>query len=128
MMDHIFTITINEKELKFAKKVKIIDLIDGDVHDYIAALVNNKLRELNYEVFYDAKVELLTQKDYDNTKILMKITGAINNLFGDIPDDTPKSRIKINMDGTGKVEFENPKSGDKLIVKHGNSGSNSGEK
>ena len=57
-----------------------------------------------------------------------KITGVINNLFGDIPDDTPTSRIKINMDGTGKVEFENPKSGDKLIVKHGNSGSNSGEK
>ena len=71
---------------------------------------------------------LLTQKDYDNTKILMKITGAISNLFGDIPDDTPKSRIKINMDGTGKVEFENPESGDKLIVKHGNSGSDSGEK
>ena len=69
MMDHIFTITINEKELKFAKKVKLIDLIDGDVHDYIAALVNNKLRELNYEVFYDAKVELLTQKDYDAIRI-----------------------------------------------------------
>ena len=71
---------------------------------------------------------LLTQEDYNNTKILIEVTNAVNNLFGDVSDDLPKSRMKINMNGTGKVEFENPESGDKLIVKHGNSGSNSGEK
>jgi tRNA G18 (ribose-2'-O)-methylase SpoU len=36
----------------------VIDLIEGDKHQYINALVNNRLRDLNYEIFYDAEVEL----------------------------------------------------------------------
>ena len=64
-----FTVKINGQKKVFDHKVKIIDLIDGDKHQYINALVNNRLRELNYEVFYDAEVELFTKKDYLAIKI-----------------------------------------------------------
>ena len=36
---------------------------------YICAKVNNRVRELTYEVYYDANVEFLTLKDHDSTKI-----------------------------------------------------------
>lgn len=68
---------------------------------------------------------LLTQEDYNNTKILIEVTNAVNNLFGDVSDDLPKSRMKINMNGTGKVEFENPENGEKFIVNSGNTGNDS---
>lgn len=69
-MDNKFTVTINNdnRVLSFEKKVKIIDLIEGDVHDYIYAKVNNRLRELTYELYYDANVTLLKRGDYEAVK------------------------------------------------------------
>ena len=63
-MSNKFTVKINGQEKTFDHKVKLLDLIEGDRHNYINAKVNNRLRELNYEVFYDAEVELYTKKDY----------------------------------------------------------------
>lgn len=68
-MSQAFKVKINDQEKSFDRKVKIIDLIEGDKHQYINALVNNRLRDLNYEIFYDAEVELLTQKNYLAIKI-----------------------------------------------------------
>ncbi len=57
-----FKIQVNGKELTFEKKVKLSDLTNGNT-DYIAAKVNNRVRELDYEVYYDATVDFLTLKD-----------------------------------------------------------------
>ena len=67
-MDSKFTIKIDDRELSFDKKVKIIDLIEGNVHDYIYAKVNNRLRELTYELYYNAEVKLLKKSDYEAVK------------------------------------------------------------
>ncbi len=68
-MNYQFKVTINGVTKEYTNKVKVLDLIEGDPHQYINALVNNHLRDLNYEVFYDCEVELLTQKDYLAIKI-----------------------------------------------------------
>lgn len=59
-----FKITLNGVTTEYDHKVKVLDLIQGDKHQYINCTVNNRLRELTYEVFYDATIELFTQKDY----------------------------------------------------------------
>jgi uridine kinase len=68
-MSNPFTLKIGDKELHFEKKVKLLDLIEGDQHRYICATVNNHVRDLNYEVFYDAQVDLLDTTDYNSIKI-----------------------------------------------------------
>jgi len=57
-----FKVKINNKEFSFEKKVKLVDLTEGN-EDYICAKVNNQVRELNYEVYYDANVTFLTLKN-----------------------------------------------------------------
>ena len=57
------------QEKEFDKKVKLLDLIENNDKSIICARVNNRLRELTYEVYYDANVEFLTVKDSDAIKI-----------------------------------------------------------
>ena len=59
----------NKKE--FSKKIRLIDLLgDSDPEkNFICAKVNNRVRELTYELYYDAEVEFLTVKDQDAIKI-----------------------------------------------------------
>jgi uridine kinase len=67
-----FTLKYNGKETKFEKKVALLDLIDPKdekKRDYVAAKVNNRVRELTYEVYYDATVEFLTVSDREAMKI-----------------------------------------------------------
>lgn len=64
MNANTFKITFNGQTKEYDHKVKILDLIEGDRHQYINASVNNRLRELNYEVFYDCEIEFFTKKDY----------------------------------------------------------------
>jgi len=65
-----FTITYNGKTETFEKKVALSELIkDGDPQfNFICAKVNNRVRELTYEIYYDAEVEFLTVKDPDAIK------------------------------------------------------------
>ena len=55
-------ITIGEKQLDVPQGTSVIDLIEGDKFQYQAARINNRIRELNYVIPGDAKVELLTLK------------------------------------------------------------------
>lgn len=55
----MFTLTINGNSQTFEKKVKLLDLIDDPEHRYFIARVNNRLRELHYEVDFDADIEFL---------------------------------------------------------------------
>jgi uridine kinase len=57
-----FKIKVNNEELVFEKKIRLLDLSNNNM-DYIAAKVNNRVRELDYEVYYDATVQFLTLKD-----------------------------------------------------------------
>ncbi len=56
-------ITMNNKQLEVPQGTSVIDLIDGDKYQYQAARVNNRIRELNYVIPGDARVELLSLKD-----------------------------------------------------------------
>lgn len=56
-------ITINGKTVEAAVGTRIMDLIEGDLHQYQAARVDNRIRELNYILPGDATVELLTLRD-----------------------------------------------------------------
>lgn len=49
-----------------SNKLALIDLIsDEDKTKYLAARVNNRLRELTYEIYYDCTVDFLDLNDYD---------------------------------------------------------------
>lgn len=65
-----FKIKYNGKTETFEKKVSLLDLIkDSDPQlNFICAKVNNRVRELTYEIYYDAEVEFLTVKDSDAVK------------------------------------------------------------
>ncbi len=64
-----FKISFQGKEKVFEKKVQLRELIDKNDKSIICARVNNRLRELTYEVSDDAKVEFLTVKDGDAVRI-----------------------------------------------------------
>ena len=54
----------------FDKNVRLLDLIPaGDEKKYICARVNNRVRELTYEVYYDANIEFCTVADRDAMRI-----------------------------------------------------------
>jgi uridine kinase len=61
----MFTLTIDNKEQTFKEKVALIDLIDDPNHTYFVALVNNRLRELHYEIDYDATIEFLDTTNHE---------------------------------------------------------------
>ncbi|MFA5480930.1 MAG: hypothetical protein WC282_00900, partial [Bacilli bacterium] len=60
-----FTLKYQGIEKTFEKKVALKDLIDDPKKDFVCAKVNNRIRELTYEVYYDAGVEFLTVKSTD---------------------------------------------------------------
>lgn len=62
-------VTINNKVVEVKEGSSIIDLIEGDKFQYQAASVNNRIRELNYIIQEDSKIELLTLKDRESQTI-----------------------------------------------------------
>ena len=64
-----FKLSFLGKEKSFEKKVRLCDLIDNSDKSVICARVNNRLRELTYEVSENAKIEFLTVKDQDAVRI-----------------------------------------------------------
>jgi len=48
---------------------------------------------------------LLTQKDYDTVKMLMDITGIINECIPDAIEDGQSYKMSADFNGTGKVVF-----------------------
>ncbi len=65
-----FTLKINGEEKHFEKRVSLLSLLkEEDKKKYICAKVNNRVRELNYEIYYDATVEFLDLQSRDAMKI-----------------------------------------------------------
>ena len=107
-MENSFKIKIKDKELIFNKKVKILDLIEKDNYEYIAATVNNRLRELDYEIYYDAEVILLTKKDYlaikpYETSLRYIIAMACAKAF-----PSEKVKFSYNISRSIYVQFNDP--------------------
>ena len=87
-------IKINGKELVVDKPTKISELFDNCGYRYQAALVNNRLRELNYIISDDCEIELLDTKNSAVTRIYQStlryvIVMAIRNLY-------PNARVIFN--------------------------------
>ncbi len=90
----MFTLTIKGQKKSFKKRVKLQDLIEDTKHEYFIALVNNRLRELSYEVDYDAKVEFLNHKHPEavfayEASLRYLIAMAFKNLY-------PNFKFKFN--------------------------------
>lgn len=90
----MFKVTINDKQHLLDGKRTILSLIEGDAKQYMTAKVNNRLRELTYELCYDCDVQLLTLKDSDAVKVYETslrylIAMAFHNLY-------PQAEIKIS--------------------------------
>ncbi len=68
-MDTKFVINYLGTSNTFVKKVKLLDLINPNNKEYICAKVNNRLRSLNYDVYYNATVEFLTVKDIEAMRV-----------------------------------------------------------
>ncbi|MDY0345086.1 MAG: nucleoside kinase [Bacilli bacterium] len=60
-----FTLKYQGQEKTFERKVALQNLVDDPDKLHVCAKVNNRIRELTYEVYYDAEVEFLTVKDTD---------------------------------------------------------------
>ena len=65
----MFTVNVQNKTYKLDERTPIISLVDNSDKEFMAAKVNNRLRELTYELCYDSKVELLDLKSPDAVKV-----------------------------------------------------------
>lgn len=87
-------VNINGNEITLDEKCKILDIIDNKDYKYQAALVNNRLRELNYVITNDCNIELLDTKNSAVSRIYQStlryvIIMAIRNLY-------PNARVIFN--------------------------------
>ncbi len=83
-----FKVLIDNKELTFEKKVRLKDLTQNN-KNYIAALVNGRVRELDYDLHYDASIKFLTTSDSLATGVYERgirfiFAMACHNLFKNI--------------------------------------------
>ena len=90
----MFTVNIAGVSHKLTQKTAILNLFDNANKDIIVAKVNNRLRELTYEVSFDANVELLDLKTFDGVKVYETsfrylLAMAFHNLY-------PSYQIKIS--------------------------------
>ncbi len=85
----MFTVKIKDKVYELENKASILSLIPKkDQKKYFAAKVNNRLRELTYEVGFNCEVELLDLQNSDAAKVYETslrylISMAINRLHPD---------------------------------------------
>lgn len=83
-----FKIKLGSEELYFEKKIKLKDLTNND-YKIIAASVNGRVRELDYDLHYDAEVKFLTTSDSSAIGIYERgirylFAMAINELYPDV--------------------------------------------
>jgi uridine kinase len=90
----MITITVGKKNIQYPDKVRLEDLAQKIPGHYYAAKVNNRLRELAYEVETDATVEFLDFTFPDSSRIYATsmrylVCMAFNRIF-------PKLQIKFS--------------------------------
>jgi len=65
----MLNVTINGVEKQIESPKSILELIDNSDYKYMAAKVNNRLRELNFVISKDCNIELLTLNDPNVTRM-----------------------------------------------------------
>jgi len=112
-----FTITHDGRTKTYDQKVMLLDIVGSD-HDIICAKVNNRVRELTYEIYYDAEVVFLTAKDQDairtyETSLRYLFAMAFDRLYHDV-----SFRFSYNVSRSIFVELLNrDKLADTYMVK-----------
>ena len=105
----MINVTMGGKSFTLTEKTAIKDLIPQEQQkNYFAAKVNNRLRELTYELSFDCEVELLNNTNYDSVKVYETslrylIAMAINNLYPDY-----QIRISYNISRSLLVSILRP--------------------
>lgn len=105
----MFKVVLNNKEIELNEKTPILDLIDEDKKkNYFAAKVNNRLRELTYELCFDSTVELLDKTSADAIKVYETtlryiIAMAFHNVYPDY-----QIRISYNISRSLLVSILSP--------------------
>lgn len=105
-----FSVTIGNNKTTYQKKMSLLEILNGSNEDksIIAARVNNRVRELTYEVNYDCEIQWLTVKDGDATKTyeasLRFITAmAFHNVYPDL-----KIRFAYNVSRCVSIHLLTP--------------------
>lgn len=62
-------ILLNNKEYTFENRLRVLDLLETKDYSIIACKVNNRIRELSFELHHDSEVEFLHLDDYEAVKI-----------------------------------------------------------
>ncbi len=89
----MYTVTINGQQMQLEGKHTILSLVNDPDKKYVVAKVNNRLRELSYELGFDCEVKLLDLADSDAVKVYETgmrylIAMAFHNCY-------PDYRVKI---------------------------------
>jgi len=84
----MFTVNIQNKTYKLDERTPVLKLLEDKDKKYMAVKVNNRLRELTYELCYDAAVEPLDLTSSDAVKVYETsmrylIALAFHNLYPD---------------------------------------------
>lgn len=87
-----FTIKCQGQEKTYDEKLSLLALEKDfgiEPEHFIAAMVNNRVRDLNYEVYYDAEVEFLDLRDHEAMKIYEAtlryiVAMAFHNLYPEL--------------------------------------------
>ena len=87
-------VTINKEKLTLNKPCRILDLFDNSEYKFMAAKVNNRLRELDFIISTDCDIELLDLKSSDVSRIYQStlryvIIMAVQKVY-------PKARVVFN--------------------------------
>lgn len=90
----MFTVNVAGKSHQLEEKTSVLSLIDNSNKEFLVAKVNNRLRELTYELSFDANVELLDCTSSDAIKVYETsfrylLAMALHNLY-------PQYQFKIS--------------------------------
>lgn len=111
-----FTLTYLNQTNIFKDKVALKDLLPPH-HNFLCAKVNHRIRDLHYEVYFDATIEFLTTVHQDavrtyETSLRFLIANAIYQL-----NPAYRFRFSYHISRSIFIEFMNPQSIDEKFMK-----------
>ena len=69
----MFKVVIDKKEYTFEDKITLVDLAKKLNKQSYVALVNNRIRELNFYINFNCEVEFLDHNHFEAVKIYIKM-------------------------------------------------------
>ena len=105
----MFKVVLGDKVFNLTEKTPILNLLEKEeIKKYCVAKVNNRLRELTYELCFDCCVELLDTSTYDAVKVYETslrylLAMAYHNIYPDY-----KIRISYNISRSILVSILKP--------------------